>query len=182
LKPAAQGRSHEPQISIVIAAKNEARNLERILPRLSWADEIVIVDGHSVDGTVEVARRLAPHAKIVRQTRRGRGNALACGLDAASGDIIVTFDADGNADLATAALLLAELVDGADFARGGGSCCAFWTDLVAHFGLPSPQTTLADSGTTIWGDGAEVADIIGARIHAVGLRSVELADLAERIA
>lgn len=61
-------------------------------------DEIVFVDGGSDDDTVAVARELWPDGIHIRQTRRGKGNALACGFEAASGDIIVAIDADGSTD------------------------------------------------------------------------------------
>jgi glycosyltransferase involved in cell wall biosynthesis len=91
-------------------------------------DEIVVVDGRSVDGTIAVARQLWPDATIVSQTRRGKGNALACGFSAASGDIIVMLDADGSTDPAEIPAYVAALTAGADFAKGsrfcpgGGSC------------------------------------------------------------
>jgi glycosyltransferase involved in cell wall biosynthesis len=116
-----------PTISIVVPTLNEARNLEVVLPGLPPADEVIVVDGGSTDDTVAVARRLMPDAVIIQQTRRGKGNALACGFAAATGDIIVMFDADGSADPAEIAAFVDALLAGADFAkgsrlmRGGGS-------------------------------------------------------------
>ncbi|MFO1066398.1 MAG: glycosyltransferase family 2 protein [Pirellulales bacterium] len=43
-------------VSAVIIAKNEEENLQRCLASLSWCDDILVVDDHSSDGTVEVAR------------------------------------------------------------------------------------------------------------------------------
>ena len=117
----------EPTVSIVIPAKNEARNLELILPQLPLVHQVVVVDGHSVDDTIAVARSVRPGVEIVQQTRRGKGNALACGFAAATGDIVVMFDADGSADPAEIPLFVEALVNGADvakgsrFAPGGGS-------------------------------------------------------------
>lgn len=112
-------RSSDPTVSIVIPARNEARNLEVVLPELPAVDQLVLVDGASVDDTVAVARRLAPDIVVVPQTRRGKGNALACGFAAASGDIVVMFDADGSADPAEIPAFLDALLDGgADFAKG----------------------------------------------------------------
>ena len=48
------------------------------------------------DRTVEVARQLLPSVIVVNQTRVGKGNALACGFAACTGDIIVMIDADGS--------------------------------------------------------------------------------------
>jgi glycosyltransferase involved in cell wall biosynthesis len=44
-------------VSILIPAKNEASNISRCLAAVSWADEIVVVDSHSTDGTPDLARR-----------------------------------------------------------------------------------------------------------------------------
>jgi len=68
--------------------------------------------------TVAVARLLRPDALIVLQTRRGKGEALRCGFDAASGDILVMLDADGSADPAEIPAFVEALVQGADFAKG----------------------------------------------------------------
>jgi glycosyltransferase involved in cell wall biosynthesis len=111
-----------PRVSIVIPAKNEARNLEVVLPRLPATHEVILVDGRSVDGTVDVARNLLPEIRVVQQTRRGKGNALVCGFAAATGDIVVMFDADGSADPAEIPAFVRALTDGADFAKGSRFC------------------------------------------------------------
>jgi len=107
-----------PRITIVIPAKNEARNLEVVLPTLPDVHQVILVDGHSVDGTAEVARRVMPGIEIVQQTRKGKGNALACGFAAATGDIIVMFDADGSADASEIPAYVDALIKGADVAKG----------------------------------------------------------------
>jgi glycosyltransferase involved in cell wall biosynthesis len=112
------GRCADPKISIVIPARNEARNLELVLPELPDVDQIIVVDGQSVDGTLDVARRMMPNVTAVEQTRRGKGNALACGFEAAFGDIIVMFDADGSADPKEIPDFVRALTEGADFAKG----------------------------------------------------------------
>jgi glycosyltransferase involved in cell wall biosynthesis len=66
-----------PKISIIVPARNEARNLEVVLPTLPADAEIIVVDGHSVDDTEVVVARIRPDAKFVQQTRRGNVNALA---------------------------------------------------------------------------------------------------------
>ena len=107
-----------PTVSIVVPAKNEAANLREVLPRLPEVHEVILVDGHSVDGSIEVARAILPGIRVVSQTRKGKGNALAAGFLAATGDIIVMFDADGSADPTEIPAFVQALVDGADFAKG----------------------------------------------------------------
>jgi glycosyltransferase involved in cell wall biosynthesis len=108
-----------PRVSVVIPTLNEARNLPHVFAGMpADVHEVIVVDGHSVDDTVAVARRLRPDVRIVMQTRRGKGNALACGFAAATGDIIAMVDADGSADAAEIPRFVKALVGGADFAKG----------------------------------------------------------------
>ena len=60
----------------------------------------------------------------MRQTRHGKGNALAAGFAQVTGDIVVMFDADGSADPAEIPRFVDALVDGADFAKGSRFCPA----------------------------------------------------------
>ena len=72
----------------------------------------------SIDDTVEVARALCPDITVVGQTRKGKGNALACGFAVARGDFIVMLDADGSTDPAEIPRFVEALKQGADFAKG----------------------------------------------------------------
>jgi glycosyltransferase involved in cell wall biosynthesis len=124
-------RNGNPRVSVVVPTRNEARNLEVVLPAIAAVrpavHEIIVVDGNSVDGSIETAQRVLPWVKVITQTRKGKGNAMACGFAAATGDVIVMFDADGSADPAEIPSFVRALVAGADFAkgsrfvRGGGS-------------------------------------------------------------
>lgn len=113
-----RARRSQPTITIIVPARNEARNLREVLPKLPPVHEVILVDGHSVDGTIEVAREVMPDIKVFQQTRRGKGNALAVGFENATGDVIVMFDADGSADPEEIPAFVAALVAGADFAKG----------------------------------------------------------------
>ena len=108
----------EPSVSIVIPAKNEARNLPDVLQKLPEDCELILVDGNSTDDTVKVAQWLRPDITIVHQTREGKGNALACGFAAAKGDFIVMIDADGSNDPGEIADFIDALKAGAHFAKG----------------------------------------------------------------
>ncbi|QCR43827.1 glycosyltransferase family 2 protein [Curtobacterium sp. SGAir0471] len=111
-------RPREPRVSVVIPARNEARNLEIVLPMLPPVHEVILVDGNSVDDTVATARRVLPSIRVVQQTRKGKGNALACGFEAVTGDVVVMFDADCSADAAEIPRFVDALVAGADIAKG----------------------------------------------------------------
>lgn len=107
------------RVSVVIPTYNEAKNLPHVFARLpSDLHEVIVVDGLSIDGTVEVARSLRPDVRIVHQNRRGKGNAVACGFEAVTGDIIVMLDADGSADPQEIPRYVSALLSGADFAKG----------------------------------------------------------------
>lgn len=108
-----------PSVSVVIPARNEERNLEHVFGTIpEWVDEVVLVDGHSTDGTVATARRLYPEVRVVHQRGRGKGDALQAGFAAATGEIIVMMDADGSTDGAEIPRFVAALTTGADFAKG----------------------------------------------------------------
>lgn len=108
-----------PRVSVVIPTLNEARNLPHVFAGLpSDIYEIIVVDGNSVDDTLAVVRKLRPDARIVMQTRSGKGNALACGCAAATGDIVAMIDADGSIDAGEIPSFLSALLNGADFAKG----------------------------------------------------------------
>ena len=108
-----------PRVSVVIPALNEAANLPYVLARLP-ADlfEVILVDGHSHDDTVGVARRCRPDIRVVCQGGHGKGNALACGFAAARGDVIVTLDGDGSTKPEEIPRFVEALRRGADFAKG----------------------------------------------------------------
>jgi len=108
------------RVSVIIPTLNEAANLPHVFARLPFHElfEVILVDGHSTDDTVEVARTLWPGVRVVLQDATGKGNALACGFAAARGDIIVMLDGDGSTDPAEIPRYLDRLFDGADFAKG----------------------------------------------------------------
>ena len=85
-----------PYISIVIPTLNEERNIGPLLHGIrkvigNYSYDIIIVDGNSTDRTVEIARKNS--AKILYDSV-GKGSALIKGLHAASGQIVISMDAD----------------------------------------------------------------------------------------
>lgn len=111
-------RTTDPTVSVIVPTRNEAENLELVLPRIPDVHEVIVVDGHSTDGSAEVARAVRPSARVMQQTRRGKGNAMACGFTAATGQVLVMFDADGSADPDEIPLFVEALTRGYDYAKG----------------------------------------------------------------
>jgi len=108
-----------PRITVLICAFNEEKSLPHVLPKIpTWVDEVLLVDGHSMDKTVEVARRLRPDIRVLYQPDRGKGDALRYGIKHASGDIVVTLDADGATDPKDMPKFIEPLLKGYDFAKG----------------------------------------------------------------
>jgi glycosyltransferase involved in cell wall biosynthesis len=158
----------------------------------------VLVDGRSIDDTIAVAQLVRPDVRVVLQDGRGKGNALACGFTAATGDIIVMLDADGSTDPAEIDRFLEPLLAGADFAKGsrfiagGGS-----TDITplrklgnqmlngtVNVLLGTRYTDLCYGYNAFWrhcldeinlnADGFEVETLINMRIARAGLNVAEV--------
>jgi glycosyltransferase involved in cell wall biosynthesis len=108
-----------PRVSAVVPALNEERNIGWVLTRLpAYVDEVLVVDGRSVDDTVEVARRVRPDVRIVKEMTPGKGAALRAGFAAASGDYVVMLDADGSMEPGEIDRYVALLDEGYDVVKG----------------------------------------------------------------
>lgn len=123
-----------PRVSVVVPARNEARNLPHVFSKIpATVHQVILVDGHSTDDTVAVAREHRPGIEIVKQTRRGKGNAMACGFAAVTGDVVVMLDADGSADPGEIPRFVQALVEGADFAKGSRFMAGGGSDDITRF-------------------------------------------------
>lgn len=105
-------------VSVIVPARNEAPNLPRLFAELPPVHEVILVDGHSIDGTVELARRLRPDVRVIDQPGVGKGDAIRAGLAAATGDVSVLIDADGSNVASEIERFVLTLVTGADLAKG----------------------------------------------------------------
>jgi glycosyltransferase involved in cell wall biosynthesis len=117
-----------PRVSVVIPTLNEAANIRHVLDTLpDDVHEVLLVDGGSHDGTVDVARECRPDLRVVPQPGRGKGDALAAGFAECTGEVVIMLDADGSADgkeiprFVDALVAGADLVKGSRFMSGGGS-------------------------------------------------------------
>lgn len=113
------------RISVIVPTRNEVENLRPVLELAApFADELLVVDGHSTDGTRELAE--ACGARVILDEGLGKGAALRLGIQEATGDILVFIDADGSHDPRDIPALVKPIVDGvADHVSGsrmlGGS-------------------------------------------------------------
>lgn len=111
--------------TVVIFARNEAPSIANaIRGARTHADEVLVMDGHSTDGTREISR--AAGARVELDPGRGKGSAVRAAIGLAAGDILVFMDADGSHDPGDIPRLAAEVSDGrADLCVGsrflGGS-------------------------------------------------------------
>jgi glycosyltransferase involved in cell wall biosynthesis len=192
-------RPDAPAISVIIPTLNEAGNLPYVLNTIpDWVNEVVIVDGRSLDDTERVAKVLRPDARIIQQKIPGKGAALRAGLEAARGDILIIMDADGSMNGAEIGAFTVALMGGADyvkgsrFAPGGGSvditrlrrfgdhgiCFLLWLFFGAHYtdgtygfkGVWADRLDLIEIDT----DGFEVELLIDIRAHRAALNTVEV--------
>ena len=112
-------KAKKPKVTVLICTLNEEKNLPSILPKIpAWVDEILMVDGHSTDNTIAVAKQIRPEIRVLHQPDKGKGNALRYGIQEASGEIVVTLDADGSTDPTERDKFVAPLLEGYDFVKG----------------------------------------------------------------
>ncbi|HET7095209.1 MAG TPA: glycosyltransferase family 2 protein [Thermomicrobiales bacterium] len=120
---ALEGGLGRPSVTVVLPCLDEAAAIAAVVAeawlglRLAGVDgDVVVVDNGSGDGSGDLARQAG--ARVVPQSRRGYGAAIAAGIRAARGEIVVVADADGSYDLTRIGDLLAVLAAGADLAIG----------------------------------------------------------------
>jgi glycosyltransferase involved in cell wall biosynthesis len=87
-----------PPIAVIIPACNASARIEgtiqSVLEQSRLADEIVVVDDGSTDGTADVAARFSPRATLVRQKNAGQGRARQRGVEATTAELLLFLDAD----------------------------------------------------------------------------------------
>ena len=95
-------KNTEYSVSIIVPARNEKGNIENAIlqtPVFGSAQEFVYVEGHSSDGTYEEMLRIqqkypTKSIKVIKQSGKGKGNAVREGFEIATGDILFILDAD----------------------------------------------------------------------------------------
>jgi glycosyltransferase involved in cell wall biosynthesis len=159
---------------------------------------VVLVDGHSGDDTVAVARSIRPDIVVVSDNGLGKGEAMRTGAAAARGELIVMMDADGSMDPIEIQRFIEPLANGSDFVKGsrflprGGTADmtplrkfghrvlltmanvlfgARWTDLCYGFCAFSRSGYEA---LALDADGFEIETQMAVRSAKLGLRTVEV--------
>lgn len=100
--------------TLLIYAKNEIDGMRVIMPQIdrSWCDEIIVIDGHSTDGTYEYC---VEHGyPVYKQEKPSWSGAYYEGHKHATGDILVDFSPDGNSDPQKIPELIREIKAGYD--------------------------------------------------------------------
>ena len=92
----------QPRVSIIVPARNESSNVDRIFvrtPALGATTELVFIEGHSRDDTyAAIERAMVKYSnracRLMKQLGEGKGDAVRLGFDQAKGDILMILDAD----------------------------------------------------------------------------------------
>jgi glycosyltransferase involved in cell wall biosynthesis len=97
-------------VTVVITSKNEAGLIGEIVDSVRAYGDVLVIDGHSTDGTREIAQ--AKGARVVLDGGRGKGQAIRQALEEATTDIVVFIDADGSHDPKDIPALVAPIAEG----------------------------------------------------------------------
>lgn len=85
------------EISVIIPARNEEKNIAEVIDGIKkYANQVYVVDGHSVDKTKEVAKEKG--AIVISDNRKGKGDAIRTAIKNCKGDVFVFIDADQSHD------------------------------------------------------------------------------------
>jgi hypothetical protein len=102
----------------VVIPVRDPGGLSLMLRGLPVVDEVIVVSDGPAGDTAAAVHSARPDAMVIRPGRTGSGNALASGVAASSGDVVVTLNGDGSTDPGEIPNYVAALTGGADVALG----------------------------------------------------------------
>lgn len=102
------------KVTLLIPTLNEITCIKKILPTIknNWVDQIIILDGGSIDGTIEWVRQQGYFVYVQRECGIRRGYAEV--MQFVKGDIVITFSPDGNSKVDYIAPLIDKMKEGYD--------------------------------------------------------------------
>lgn len=84
-------------VSVIICAKNEAEGIQKVVESvIPYSEEILVIDGHSKDGTARLAE--ASGARVYLDNQKGKGDAYRVGIQKSRSDVLIFIDADGSCE------------------------------------------------------------------------------------
>mgnify|MGYP001219653006 FL=1 len=100
--------------AVVITTLNEIDGVKELLPKIKkeWAEEWLIVDGNSNDGTVDEVKKLG--FNVALQNKKGHGDAVSRGVSDTKSDFILYWGPDGNHELQEIPTLIGKIKEGFD--------------------------------------------------------------------
>lgn len=106
------------KVSLIIPTLNEAEVFKKTLALVPkrFLYETIVVDGHSIDNTREIAKSL--DCRVFLQPHTGYGDAVMYGVKKARGDVVIFMDADGSQDPKAIPKLLTKIKEGYDMVLG----------------------------------------------------------------
>jgi len=102
--------------SVIIPSLNEAESIKQLIDEIprDYVDEIIVVDGNSMDGTGKVVGNFKD-VILLHQATKGFGSAIREGINYAKGDVVVILNADGSHNPAEIPKLLEKINEGYDY-------------------------------------------------------------------
>lgn len=107
-----------PTTTLVVLTLNEIDGVRAILPKIdrAWFDQILVIDGNSVDGTIEWCRENGYEVYV--QQKKGIRHAYIEAIPLIRGDIVLSISPDGNCDPAVIPQMLEKMAEGYDLVIG----------------------------------------------------------------